>query len=281
MFKHVLLAMDFSGPSMELFASLPDLQKLGLEKLLLVHVVRLELGYEDGISPVHQKFLTKVRKKKEELEGEGLEVTIEVPTGATAEEIRRLAIERAVDLILIGSIGESSRVRELVLGSTVADVIRIAPVPVLIEKYITAKKEARRIPIFTHKLAKVLLPTDFSSSAQHVYAKVLNLADKLEEAVLLHVIDYGDTREKIQKAEQEARERLLEWKMRFLDAGVQTEIVVRKGPPGQQIISASRDSTLIALARRGRGRLSGLLLGSTADHVIRRGNCPVLLFGKK
>ncbi len=281
MFKRVLVALDFSGPAMELFSSVPDLKKLGLEELLLVHVVRVELGAQDGISPVQLKFLDKVKKKKTELESEGFQVEIEVPVGAAAEEIKRLAEKRSVDLILIGSIGESSRVRELFLGSTVADVIRIAPVPVLIEKYFTEQKQATRIPIFKDKLARVLLPTDFSSSAQHVYNEMLGIADKLQKVVLLYVIDKGDTEEKVLKAKQEARERLAEWENRFLENNVETEIIIKTGPPAQQIISASGDSTLIAMARRGRGRMTGLLIGSTADQVIRRGNRPVLLFGKK
>lgn len=281
MFKRVLIAMDFSEPAMELFSSVPDLKKLGLEELLLVHVVRVELGAQDGISPVQLKFLDKVKKKKLELEKEGFQVDIEVPVGAAAEEIKQLAEKRNADMILIGSVGESSRVRELILGSTVADVIRIAPVPVLVEKYVAEKKPARRISIFTDKLATVLLPTDFSSSAQHVYNEILKIADKLQKVALLHVIDKGDTKEKVQKAEQEAKERLSEWEKRFQEKNVTTEVIIKTGTPAQHIISLSEEATLIAMSRRGRGRLTGLLIGSTADQVIRRGSRPVLLFGKK
>jgi len=107
MFKKVLIALDFSGPSMELFNSLTDLRQLGLQELLLVHAIRVELGAENGIHPVQRLFLEKVSGKKAELEREGLRVKVEVPTGAPAEEIKRLAAERGMDLILIGSIGEA------------------------------------------------------------------------------------------------------------------------------------------------------------------------------
>lgn len=282
MFKKVLVALDFSGPSMELFNSIPDLIKLGLEELLLVHVVRVELSIQDGISPIQLKFLEKVKKKKAELERDGLHVDIEVPVGAPAEEIRRLAEQREVDLILIGSIGESSRVRELFLGSTVADVVRIAPVPVLVEKYITIGRKTRRIPIFTEKLATVLLPTDFSSSAQRVYEEMLKFGDKLQKVILLHVIDRGDTVEKVKRAEKEAKERLREWADKFHRKGIVASTLIVKGPPAQQIISTAEGegTTLIAMSRRGRGSLAGLLIGSTADQVIRRTNRPVLLYPK-
>jgi len=283
MFKKVLVALDFSGPSMELFSSLDDLKKLGLEELLLVHTVRVELRVQDGISPLQLKFLEKIKEKKEELEKKGFRVEIEVPVGAPAEEIKRLAEQREMDLILIGSVGESSRVRELFLGSTVADLIRIATVPVLVEKYISVGDRAHRIPIFTDKLATVLLPTDFSPSAEHVYTKILSIADKLQKVILLHVIDRGDTEEKIKKIENEAMARLKKWEEKFLEKGVQVKCQVEKGPASQQIIATAEieGATLIAMSRRGRGHLAGLLIGSTADQVVRRGSRPVLLFGKK
>ncbi|RJX28784.1 MAG: universal stress protein [Dethiobacter sp.] len=283
MFKKVLVALDFSGPAMELFGSVSDLKKLGLEELLLVHTVRVELRVQDGISPLQLKFLEKIKEKKEELEKEGFHVEIEVPVGAPVEEIKRLAEQREMDLILIGSVGESSRVRELFLGSTVADLIRISPVPVLVEKYVSVGDKARRIPIFREKLATVLLPTDFSNSAEHAYDHILNIADKLQKVILLHVIDKGDTEEKVKEAETEAEARLKEWENKFAQKGIETRSLVIKGPPAQQIIftAEAEGATLIAMSRRGRGRLSGLLIGSTADQVIRRGSRPVLLFGKK
>jgi nucleotide-binding universal stress UspA family protein len=283
MFKKVLVALDFSGPAMELFSSIPDLKKLGLEELLLVHTVRVELRVQDGISPLQLKFLEKVKEKKAQLEEEGFRVEIEVPVGAPVEEIKRLAEQRDMDLVLIGSVGESSRVRELFLGSTVADMIRISPVPVLVEKYIAIGDKARRLPIFTDKLATVLMPTDFSASAEHVYERILESSDKMEKVVLLTVIDKGDTVEAIKEAEDEAERKLLEWKSRFTEKGVNTMHLVLKGPASQQIAFAAEQegATLIAMARRGRGRLAGLMIGSTADQVIRKTNRPVLLFGKK
>lgn len=283
MFKKVLVALDFSGPSMELFNSVPDLKKLGLEELLLVHTVRVELRVQDGISPLQLKFLERLKEKKAELEREGFRVEIEVPVGAPAEEIKRLSEQRGIDLILIGSIGESSRVRELFLGSTVADMIRISSIPVLVEKYIAVGDKAHRIPIFTEKLATVLLPTDFSGSAEYVYSNILKIADKLEKVILLHVIDKGDTLKKIQEAEKEAKNRLIKWKEKFQDKGIKTMHLVLTGPASQIIMLAAEQegATLIAMARRGKGRLAGLLIGSTADQVIRKTNRPVLLFGKK
>lgn len=282
MFKKVLLAVDFSGPAMELFNSLDDLRLLGLEELLLVHAVRVELGAQDGIHPLQKKFLERLQRKKEELELEGLQVNIEVPIGAAAEEIKRLAAEKEMDLILIGSVGESSTVRELMLGSTVADVVRIATVPVLVERYISAGQEATRIPVFKEQQASVVLPTDFSTSAEAVFNKMLEISDRLKELILLHVLDSGETAEEIKKIEQDAKARFKQWEEKFMESGVKTRSMVLSGTPSAQILSTAEreEASLIALSRRGRGQLANLFIGSTADQVVRHSRCPVLLFGK-
>ncbi len=282
MFKKVLVALDFSGPSMELFNSLPDLRRLGLQELLLVHAVSSELGAQDGIHPLQQKFLEKVRGKKVELEQEGLRVNVEVPAGAPAEEIKRLAVEKKMDLILIGSVGESSAARELLLGSTVADVVRITPAPVLVEKYITLGKTPQRIPIFKEKMASVILPTDFSTSAEYVYNKMLGIAPILQELILLYVVDEGETMEGIKKAEKDAADQLKQWEERFRQNGANARSIVLNGTPSSQILVTAEQqrSTLIALSRRGKGKLVNLFIGSTADQIVRRSRCPVLLFEK-
>lgn len=280
MFKKVLIALDFSGPSMELFRSIADLRRLGLEELLLVHAIRVELGAEDGIHPAQKIFLEKVSSKKEELEREGLRVNVEVPFGAPAEEIKRLAVARGMDLILIGSVGEGSIVRELFLGSTVAEVIRIATVPVLVEKYIAAGEKMRRVPIFPEKLATVMLPTDFSASAEYVYAKMLELAESIQEVLLAHVLDRGETAAEIKTAENEAVSRLNRWEERFREKGIKARSLLAKGAASAQILSlaAQEKATLIALSRRGKGQIAEFFVGSTADQIVRRASCPVLLF---
>ncbi len=339
MFKKVLVALDFSGPSMELFNSLPDLRRMGLQELLLVHAVRAELGAQDGIHPLQQKFLEKVKLKKVELEQEGLHVNVEVPVGAPAEEIKRLAIEKKADLILIGSVGESSTARELLLGSTVADVVRIAPVPVLVEKYfpaisaemnkklgeladrlsafvkdvvspnipsiareysqlsgellyfadqikknpVSADASVHRVPIFKDNLATVILPTDFSASAEYVFNQVLGLVGMLEEVILLNVVDRGETEEQIKNAEIEAYKYLNQWENKFLENDVKSRSIVLTGTPSSSHIISTAEkegASLIALSRRGRGQLANLFIGSTADQVVRRSSCPVLLFDK-
>ena len=65
-----------------------------------------------------------------ELSASGWKVTTEAAEGPPATVIERLAKEREVDLIAMGTHGRSG-LRELVLGSVAKRVVQRAPCPVL------------------------------------------------------------------------------------------------------------------------------------------------------
>jgi nucleotide-binding universal stress UspA family protein len=54
---------------------------------------------------------------------------------------------------------------------------------------------------------------------------------------------------------------------------------VRDGSPGREILAAADEwsADLVVLGTHGRGGLTRLLLGSTADSVVRHAGCPVLV----
>ena len=61
------------------------------------------------------------------------------------------------------------------------------------------------------------------------------------------------------------------------------EKTMREGKPADEIIAAARDwnAHLIVLGTPGRGRLAHLLIGSTAEAVVRQAPCPVLTLRQK
>ncbi len=279
MFKKVLLAMDSSAAALELFNCIPDLQKKGLEELLIVHVVNMEALRGEDAETYRQRFVSRIEDKMKAIEEEDINVRLITPHGHPAEEIAKTGESEDVDLILIGSIGESI-IREIFLGSTVNELIRLSSKPVLIEKYITLGEKTRRIPIFLQKWATVMLPTDFSESSEAVCQKFLDNADKLHRVILLHVVDKGHTDADIKKHTENAQKHLQKWEEAFQAKNVDVEVKVSSGVASQQIndIAEFEGVTLIAMPTRGLGYFANLLIGSTADAVVRRSNRPVLLF---
>ena len=141
-------------------------------------------------------------------------------------------------------------------------------------------------------LNRILVPTDFSETADAALAYAKDLAARLSASLhLVHV--YADPYsasayapevytsvppEVRQRALEEVRERLFE----RLDASEEyqfrgTRGVVR-GLVAPQIVSyaASQDIDLIVMGTHGRRGVAHLLLGSVAEHVVRIARCPVL-----
>ena len=280
MFKKVLVAVDFSGPAMELLNAVTDLQHMGLEELVIVHVIRLEAAAL-GLSTNRRKFLEKIDQRKQQLEEQGLKVEVHQPVGKPSEEIKNLAEEEKVDLILIGSFGEGGLVRKLFLGSTVTEVIRSSKMPVLVEKYITKKGSLpQRMPIFEEgQPATALLATDFSKSSIHIFDTFLEQPGYFQKVILYHVVDEGYTEEQINENKQKAMARLEGWQSEFEERGFEVEKEVAVGVASDLIIKASKKKhiSILAITRRGRSMVDELMIGSTADQIVRRSVCPVLL----
>jgi nucleotide-binding universal stress UspA family protein len=72
--------------------------------------------------------------------------------------------------------------------------------------------------------------------------------------------------------------RLLARASRQLPEGVRPDVALREGAPAAQIVdlARARGADLIVMGTRGMGRIARLLLGSTAEAVIRGAPCPVI-----
>ena len=139
---------------------------------------------------------------------------------------------------------------------------------------------------------RILVPTDFSETADKALAYAKDLATKIGASLhLVHVFKdpyvvaacapefYAPVPAEVrERAVEEVRERLLE----RLDATEEQRFrgsrgVVR-GLTAPQIVdyAASQDIDLIVIGTHGRRGVAHLLLGSVAEHVLRTAACPVL-----
>ena len=139
---------------------------------------------------------------------------------------------------------------------------------------------------------RILVPTDFSETADAALAYAKDLAAKLGASLhLVHVFSdpyavaacapevYAPVPAEVrERALEEVRERLFE----RLDANEEQRFrgscgVVR-GLIAPHIVeyAASQDIDLIVMGTHGRRGVAHLLLGSVAEHVVRTAGCPVL-----
>ncbi len=138
------------------------------------------------------------------------------------------------------------------------------------------------------KFQRILVPTDFSESARLAARTAHGLVQTLgSELILLHVIEepgYGlnalsaTVMEQVRKDLRAAVDRQLRGLAAELGDAGKVGMHVRSGPPAAQIVefAAANAIDLIVIGTRGQTGLKHLLLGSTAERVIREAACPVL-----
>jgi nucleotide-binding universal stress UspA family protein len=137
------------------------------------------------------------------------------------------------------------------------------------------------------QLRIILHPTDFSDHSQYALEVAADLARQHGATLLvLHVVEslgaenatYGEI---VSQREPESYRRRLDEDLRRsvpAPAGVAIRYLVTAGEPAQEIERVAREQTcdLIVMGTHGRAGLNRLLMGSSAERVIRIAPCPVL-----
>jgi nucleotide-binding universal stress UspA family protein len=132
-------------------------------------------------------------------------------------------------------------------------------------------------------LGAVLVGVDFSRGSDLAVARaaLLPLAEGAQ-LILLHVAPADAPRHLLGEARRRLEERAAELTARCRDRGLASVSVraeLANGDAFAEIVRASRrlSADLTVLGRHGLNRLKDLLIGTTAERVLRKGDCPVLV----
>ncbi len=129
----------------------------------------------------------------------------------------------------------------------------------------------------------ILHPTDFSPRAEHAFRLACSLArDHAARVIVLHVavppiVGYGEGLTPPPDGDWQALKRQL-WEIKAPDPRVPIEHRLVEGHPVTEILHVARETScdLIVMGTHGRTALGRLLMGSVADHIVRKAICPVL-----
>jgi len=168
-----------------------------------------------------------------------------------------------------------NRLLEAVSGSVVAEVLRLARIPILLFPHEAILNQRRRGPLDPIS-TRILAPTDFSPVANRALARGAELAR--EEGLpltLLHVME-GEG----QGNEDEVRGHLESMAADLRSEGLaEVSVLVGKGEPWEEIVrlAHSRYDTLVVMGTQGRGWIPEIILGNQSREVVRHIELPVLL----
>jgi nucleotide-binding universal stress UspA family protein len=298
--KTVLFATDFSRlADAALDHALEIAQKHGAT-LHMLHAVVLHA--DDPNDPAHhfpdaEEIRVRLEEtaegrmvsQLEEREAGELEVVRAQRRGMSAAPvILEYAEEIDADVIVMSTHGRRGLSHALV-GSVTEEVVRLSPRPVLT---IRGRGGEPASPLVEH----VLVPVDFSRHSELAVDHAIEFCRACGARMhLLHVFEQPVTPEvyvggnsttvsNFSVLESSLREALLGVGT-GAGADVETEIHVREGRADRGILEAAEDipADLIVIATHGLGGLAHVMLGSVAEKVIRRADCPVLTvkaFGK-
>jgi len=297
---NVLVPIDFSKRSREAIEfALPLVKQFGAN-LHLVHVFapdyplasmvalplivpELEIGKR-----VRRHLKDVARKYAIELRPENIHAV----KGRPFEEICRLASDCSIDLIVCSTRGNTG-LKHLTLGSTAEHIVRYSPCPVLVVRDGDRRKKAGRKvkPERALSFRKILVPIDFSDCSLNGLSYAKALAKQFDsELVLLNTValQYFVTSDEyarydypllLRRVEKAAREQMRDL-VRTTDwDGIKVESSLQIGHAGQQICARAEDhgADLIVTSTHGTTGLKHIVLGSTAEYVVRHASCPVLV----
>ena len=142
------------------------------------------------------------------------------------------------------------------------------------------------------RLAKLLVPTDFSEDSEQAARYAVELAKRFQAEIhCVHVVDIpadllstsdyymtGPSGQFVDQIREESKKNLEAFTEKNLE-GIQVRTAFLEGSPFVEIIRYARDQQidLVVIATHGRTRLKHVLFGSVAEKVVRKAPCPVLV----
>lgn len=138
---------------------------------------------------------------------------------------------------------------------------------------------------------RILVPIDFSDFSKNALAYAVSIARRFEaELVLLYVVepavypaDLGFGQVSLPNIEKELAERgktgLGQLAKQAVAGHANVRTIVRTGKPFQEILATAEEAgiDLIVIATHGHTGVEHLIFGGTAEKVVKRAHCPVLI----
>jgi len=282
----MLFAADFSENSKEAFRMACSLAVENKTRLIVLHVVEpawvaktaddLGLGSVPTSETEGGHEFLKRRMGEVYAPNHPIDVEYRTNEGDAAEEILCMADEIGADLIVMGTHGRTG-LRRLLAGSVATAVLRGAHCAVLALRSHDRPRDAKEIRVILH-------PTDSSDGSEAVLRVARSLARDLgAKLILLHVVPIAVFPiESAVPVDPQAYRDVMEAVRQHLDGPdlkYPVEARLGQGDAADEIRRMAREvgCDLIVMGTQGRTGLDRLLLGSVAESVLAKADCPVMV----
>ncbi len=289
--KRILVATDFSEYSKVALDSCLGASKCMKTKLYVLHTIEkfphdyVHLLSSTTHSNMKQKLEEEAMGKikamlpKELLESENI-VPI-VRFGKPFLEIIKIAKEKDVDLMVIGTHGRAG-VDRVILGSVAERVVRKAGCSVMVvrsKKYVGFKRII--VPIdFSDCSRKALEHSTATARAHNSKLTILHVYEESFIEPYVRAANSEEEAEEIIKEIEQVNESKYDEFLNTIDlSGVEYEKLLKKGIPETEIVAIAMEqqANLIVMGTHGRSGIKHILVGSTAEEVVRNVPCDIIV----
>jgi len=278
--KKILVPTDFSKPAQIATEVARDIAKKAGSELILLHVIEGASGgsfnvegeakYGGNIEDklFNLALIKKARKQMENLLGsamfDGVKVKGELKMGTPFHGMRTIITERKVDLVVMGTAGQT-KVAEMIIGTNTEKVVRHAKCPVL-----TVQKK----PITTD--FKNIVYATAMSKDEEVFAAIVKRAQNMYDATvhLVRINTPGNFQRDavVRKYMQDFAKKLM---LKNYTINIFNDLTEEEGVI---YFADSINADMIAMATHGRTGFAHVLAGSIAEDVVSHSKRPVLTF---
>jgi nucleotide-binding universal stress UspA family protein len=286
---HILVPMDFSPDSESALAYATEIAALNNARLTLLHVVvmfkydvdeeKRMSDYEEMVNHHSDNSGELLRGSVAAIEQKGLEVDTVILRGfSIPDTILNFVEKNAFDLVVLGTQGKTG-LRHMLQGSVAEKIVRLVPVSTL-----TVHCDH---PPFA--LNSVLCPIDFSLDSKTMLQRVgAFVADQDTHLHLVHVVEsvlhpayYAGGANSVFDIDKGLKDRItgnLETFYEETGLSNPVSIGVLEGSASNELVQYARKNALnlIAISTKGLSGLDHILVGSTAERIVRYATTPVL-----
>jgi nucleotide-binding universal stress UspA family protein len=276
--RKMLFVTDFEGLWFDALQSLMGLRSIGLDHVVLLHVIERKVGYYTKEEKERLKAMAEVRfvDWAQSLYEEGMECGSYIMVGDTVGKMIETAQEEEADLVVINR-QKRGKMEKFYIDSKTLEFLRKTPTKVLVHKY---QSESGRVN--EGLFESPLLAMDWSPPAARALDFLVGLKDIIKKLQIVQVVTdkeiEGLGRRGLQKKEREERKKLYDLCSSLGDEGIEADAHLYLGDVGQIQKSAREyEATIIAAGTTRKSSWQARWLRSISQELAEQTELPTLL----
>jgi nucleotide-binding universal stress UspA family protein len=276
--RKMLFVTDFEGLWFDALKSLMGLRNVGLDHVVLLHVIERKVGYYTKEEKERLRAMAEVRfvDWAQSLYEEGMECGSYIVVGDTVRKMIETAEEEEADIVVINR-QKRARMEKFYIDSKTLEFIRKTPTTVLVHKYQSEPGRPNE-----ELFERPLLAMDWSPPASRALDFLVGLKGVIKKLEVVEVVTEkeieGLGKRGLQKMEREHRKKLDELCTSLGDEGIEAEAHLYLGDAAQiQKAAREYEATMIAAGTTRKSSWQARWLRSISQELAEQSELPTLL----